>query len=191
MQVTTLDYSLPESKTLGRARALLFTAAGVGTLFLLGKCINAIGTAGGLQSACWQLTGVRAAAAALVVGSMARFRVGHLALFGAAYGLTMLSSHTNWTLVGSAALAGVVAWLVFTRFTARRAPSILGTLLPALAYTLTITLSGLIAALTAPTDRHGLANWTWGIGIRAGTTVLTVLALWFVTRRVRVRQAIA
>lgn len=163
-------------------QTLLFTAAGVGTLFILGKGIHAIGQASGLPTTCWQLTGTRAAAAALVVGSMARFRVGHLALFGIGYGATMLSSHTNWTLLGSAALAGVAAWLVYTLFTLRRPASIAGVLLPALAYTLTITLSGLINAMTSATPWTKLGSWSSGIGIRAATTVIAVLALWFITR---------
>lgn len=179
---------LPSDRSFARsaAQTIFFTALGVGTLFVLGKCINAIGQASGLPSACWQLTGARAAAAALVVGSMARFRVGHLALFGVLYGATMLSSHTNWSLLGSAALAGVAAWLVFALFTSRRAPSIAGMLLPSLAYTVTITLSGLITALNASTARLNLANWSSGVGIRAAATVLTILALWLIVRPKRI-----
>ncbi len=170
------------TRTQSVLQTLVFTAVGVGTLFVLGKCISTIGQASGLPSACWQLTGARAAAATLVVGSMARFRVGHLALFGALYGLTMLSSHTNWTLVGSAGLAGVAAWLVFTLFTARRPASVLGLLLPSLAYTIMVTTSGFITAIAAPTDRQNLTNWSLGVAIRVVATTITVLAIWFVTR---------
>lgn len=181
MNTEAIDISTSSTnpRTQSVVQTLLFTAAGVGTLFLLGKLISAAGTAAGLPNACWQLTGARAAAAALVVGSMARFRVGHLALFGVAYGATMLSSHTNWTLVGSAALAGVVAWLIFTLFTARRAPSFVGVLLPTLAYTLIIMLSGLISAIQAMPATNKLESFGVNVGIRAAMTTITVAIVWF------------
>lgn len=182
MNTQAIAIETNDSRTKQIVQTLLFTAAGVGTLFLLGKGIHAIGQASGLPNACWQLTGARAAAAALVVGSMARFRVGHLALFGIGYGATMLSSHTNWTLLGSAALAGVVAWLVFTLFTARRPASFLATLLPALAYTLVVTLSGFITALTAANASEKLATWSGNVAIRAACATIIVVSLWLVTR---------
>ncbi len=181
-QAAAIHIDSPGTRLNGVVQSVFFTVAGVGTLFVLGKCINAAGVWSGLPYACWQLTGARAAAGALVVGSMSRFRVGNLALFGVLYGATMLSSHTNWTLLGSAALAGIVAWLVFTLFTARRSPTLLGILLPSLAYTLTITLSGLITAITASTSRLNLANWSYGLGIRAASTAVIVIALWLITR---------
>jgi hypothetical protein len=167
---------LPVSAT-GRASSIAttigWTVAGVGALILLGKAIGAAGDAAKLPYACWQLTGARAAASTAVLGGLVSLRRGNLALFGAIYGLWLMAGHQSAMLVGSAALAGVAAWLIGVALAAR------GLIVRLLATTLTfnvlLTVSGLIKAISGnPASRVTLGSWSSGAGLRVLATAAIV-----------------
>lgn len=120
------------------------TLLGVAALVGMGKGIAAIGVAAGLPNACWQLLALRAAAAALVVGGLVGVNRDRLWLFGAAYGVALLGSHSGWNLLWGAALAGVLAALVRAWNPLPRIPA----LLPAVVFVVALSLPRLVTRLT-------------------------------------------
>ena len=167
---------LPVSAQGGRssiAGTIGWTVAGVGALVLMGMAINAAGEAMKLPYACWQLTGARAAASTAVIGTLASLRRGHLALFGALYGAWLMTSHASAMLVGSAAAAGVGAWLVGTVLADRGL--IVRLLATALTFNVLLTTSGLAKALSSEAgSRTTLTSWSAGVGLRALATIVVV-----------------
>ena len=148
------------------ASNIAWTLGGVATLFLLGKAIGAAGA--GMPYGCWQLTGARAAASALVVGSLLGARRGNLGLFGALYALTLLSSHSSPLLLLSAALAGVAAWMAQAVISRPAVAVVVG----ALAFNLLLTLSGFVASLhVGAHERLGMVNFASATGIRILATL--------------------
>ncbi len=102
-------------------RVMAATLVGVLMLYLMGKGIAAIGNALELPRACWQLLALRAAAAGLVVGVLARFRLDHLAVFGVAYGAMLMMGHASWVTLVGASLAGLVSFGLRSRWQDRSA----------------------------------------------------------------------
>lgn len=168
-----LEYATTDARPVTAAKTIAWTVAGVATLVLLGMAINAAGEAAKLPYACWQLTGARAAASTAVLGTLVSLRRGHLALFGALYGAWLMTSHANALLVGSAAAAGVGAWLVGVLLTDRGL--IVRMLAATLAFNVLLTSSGLIKALGSDaTSRITLSSWSAGVGLRALATIAVV-----------------
>ena len=165
---------------LAAASTFVWTVAGVGVLILLGKAIGSIGTAAGLPSACWQLTGARAAASTAVLGGLVSLRRGNLLLFGALYGLWLMAGHASILLAGSAVIAGAAAWLLGLAFADRGL--IVRLLATTLAFNVLLTMSGLVKAIAGDAaSRVTLGSWAGGAGMRVLATVVVVGAFALIT----------
>lgn len=169
------------SRTQQVVETVLFTAAGVGTLFLLGKVIAA--ATAGMPYGCWQTTAARAGASALVVGSLATFRKGNLALFGAAYALVLLASHWSPLLLTSAVLAGVAAFGVDRLLS--KSDAFVRVLSVTLVFNLLLTLSSFVKAFSSTNGRTGLGEYTSATGLRIASTLIIGVAILIVARLVR------
>ena len=159
-----------------RARVRVFsdaawTVGGVAILVVLGIAIRTAGDAAGLKDGCWQLTGARAAASTAVLGTLISLRRGQLAVFGALYGAWLVATHANLLLVGSAALAGVGAWLVGMLLTDRGL--VVRMLASALAFNVLLTASGLVKALSSD-PKVTMTLWSTGLALRALATIAIV-----------------
>lgn len=166
-------------------QTVLFTAAGLGTLFLLGKAIGL--ATSGMPYGCWQSTAARAGASALVVGSLATMRRGNLALLGAGYALILLTSHASPLLLASAVIAGAVAYVADRVLEGRGL--VLRVILVTLVFNLLLTLSGFIKALSAGDGRTGLAEYASGTGLRILSTLIVAVAVVLVVRLISSRRA--
>jgi hypothetical protein len=179
-QLIPLDYATPLPRPASLTSTIAWTVVGVGAIFLAGKGITALGHAMGMPYGCWQLTGLRAAASATVVGTLVATGRGQLALLGLLYALTLVGSHSTAMPYVGAVLAGIGAWLV-SRMVVGRTTAILAT---TLTFNVLLTLSGLVYALQH-TDhlRLGLAPYGTGLGMRIIATLLVVGVILFVVRR--------
>lgn len=179
--MTTQTLSPASSKLAAIGSTVAWTALGVGALFLAGKGITALGETLALPRGCWQLTGLRAAASATVVGSLVASQRGHLVLFGALYALVLPLSHSaSSMLILSSALAGLVAWALQSR-SSHRAVAILVT---TLAFNAVLTLSGLVTATQKGLhERLGFVDYGTGLGLRLIATALIAGVFAFVLLR--------
>lgn len=112
----TLSVDRPNVLAEPMVRVMAATLGGVLLLYLMGKGIAALGNAMDLPRACWQLLALRAAAAGVVVGTLARFRLDHLAIFGVAYGAVLMMGHASWVTLVGASVAGVIAFVLRKRW---------------------------------------------------------------------------
>jgi hypothetical protein len=188
-QAIAINSPTTGSRIQSLTETLLFTAAGVGTLFLLGKLITLVSAASGLPNHCWQSTAARAGASAFVVGSLTAMRRGHLALFGAAYAVVLLASHASPMLLLSAVLAGGTAYGANRLLSGSHLA--IRVLIVALSFNLMLTLSGFIKAFSSTNGRTGLAEYANGTGLRIASTVIVGLAIVLVARIVSGRRRCA
>jgi intracellular septation protein A len=112
----TLSVDRPNVLAEPMVRVMAATLGGVLLLYLMGKGIAALGNALDLPRACWQLLALRAAAAGLVVGMLARLRLDHLVVFGLAYGAVLMMGHASWVTLVGASVAGLVAFVLRRRW---------------------------------------------------------------------------
>lgn len=173
-----IPHSLSDDRANGMVQDLLFTGAGVATLFALGKLI-ALATSG-MPYGCWQSTAARAGASAAVVGTLVALRRGHLALFGAAYALVLLSTHASPLLLLSTLLAGAAAYLAYRLL--RNKSLVARVVVVTLVFNLLLTLSGLVKAFGSTDGRTGLSDYASGTGLRVAATLAVALAVACIAR---------
>lgn len=177
-----LDYATPAAPSRLRpadiASTVAWTAAGVGTLILLFKGVNAVGSAAGLPYACWQMTGARAAAVTASLGTLVAIRRGHIALFGILYGAYLAATHFSYATLSSAVIAGIVAWMVALSLRDRAA-------MPIRLIASLLTFNALLTLGTFFSAKQTWTTYSTGLGLRMLATLIVCAAIVGIAKLVR------